>query len=121
MKCKAIAEAYRKQLKGISGIRFLCDIDGVDHSYTYFPILVDSQKYGKTRDELYEELKHHNIYGRRYFYPLISQFPTYRGLPSAESGNLPVAVKVTEQVLCLPIYPELDEKIIRRICVLIRK
>ena len=107
-KRKQIAKLYREQLKGIKGISDLEDIDGVNHSYSYFPILVDKEEYGCTRDELYEELKKHNILGRRYFYPLISQFPTYRGLTSSKPENLPVATKVAEQVICLPIYPDLD-------------
>ncbi|MFW6326976.1 MAG: DegT/DnrJ/EryC1/StrS family aminotransferase [Bacteroidota bacterium] len=105
---KSVAEAYRKQLKGIPGIQFLEDIPGVHHNYAYFPILVNTNEYGKSRDELYEELKRHNINGRRYFYPLISQFPTYRGLPSAKPSNLPVAEKVAGEVICLPIYPKLS-------------
>ena len=83
------------------------DILGVKHCYAYFPVLIDEDEYGKSRDEVYERLKQYNIYGRRYFYPLISQFPTYRGLPSATSENLPVADRVTRNVLCLPIYPDL--------------
>jgi dTDP-4-amino-4,6-dideoxygalactose transaminase len=120
-KRKALAEAYRELLKGIDGIRFLNNIDGVDHSYTHFPILIDDKKYGKTRDELYEELKRHNVYGRRYFYPLISQFPTYSGLPSAQPGNLQVAYKVANQVICLPIYNELGIENINKIVHIIAK
>jgi len=114
-KRKNIADYYREQLKEVKGIRFINDIDGVNHSYTYFPILVDEKKYGKTRDELYEELKKHNIFSRRYFYPLISQFPTYRGLPSAAAGNLPVAEKITKQILCLPVFPDLPSAAIAKI------
>ena len=88
----------------------LQDMDGVKHCYSYFPILIDKDKYGKTRDEVYEELKKHNIFGRRYFYPLISQFPTYRGLESAQPGKMPVAETITEEVLCLPIFPDLDKR-----------
>ena len=106
-KRKIITEHYRNHLSEIEGIRILADIEGVDHSYTYFPILIDGKIYGATRDEVYENLKRHNIHGRRYFYPLISQFPTYRGLPSAKPDNLPVATKVANQILCLPIYPDL--------------
>lgn len=94
-KRKNIANLYRQQLYGIEGIRFLEDIEGVKHNYAYFPIFIDNRKLGKTRDEVYEELKKHNIYGRRYFYPLISQFPIYRGLPSASPENLPVAERIT--------------------------
>jgi dTDP-4-amino-4,6-dideoxygalactose transaminase len=115
-KRKAIAESYRNKLDGIEGIRFLRDIDGINHSYTYFPILIDSQYFGETRDGVYERLKRHNIFGRRYFYPLISQFPTYSSLPSAHKDNLPIAEKVAEQVLCLPIYPLLKHSEVNLIC-----
>lgn len=121
MKRKLLAEAYRESLTGIPGISYLNVIKGVDQSYTYFPILIDSQKYGRTRDELYDELKRNNIYGRRYFYPLISQFPTYRGLPSAKSENLPVAAKVAEQVLCLPIFPDLEIEVVKAISEVLKK
>jgi dTDP-4-amino-4,6-dideoxygalactose transaminase len=107
-KRKAIANLYRTGLASIPGIRYLNDIEGINHSYSYFPILVDSNLYGRTRDELYDELKINNIYGRRYFYPLISQFPSYRGLTSSNPANLPIAEKITKQVICLPIYPELS-------------
>lgn len=109
---KAIAEMYRNKLKDIPGIRLIPDMKGVSHSYTYFPIMIDAEKYGKTRNEIYEGLKHHNIYTRRYFYPLISQFPSYKGLLSAKPENLPVAEKVAEQVLCLPIFPDMDHGLI---------
>jgi dTDP-4-amino-4,6-dideoxygalactose transaminase len=119
-KRKAIAEAYRIQLADVPGIRFLKDMEEVNHAYSYFSILVDASIYGKTRDELYDELKQHNIFGRRYFYPLISQFPTYRGLPSAKPSNLPVAEKVAEQVICLPIYPDLAINAVVKICKIIQ-
>jgi dTDP-4-amino-4,6-dideoxygalactose transaminase len=112
---KTVADTYRKQLEDIPGIRFLDDIPEVRHNYAYFPILVNASEYGKSRDELYEELKRHNIYGRRYFYPLISQFPTYRGLASAKPSNLPVAEKIASEVICLPIYPELALTTINKI------
>ena len=112
---KQIAESYQKKLNGIEGLTFLEDMPDVKHCYSYFPIFIDNEKYGKTRDELYEELKKNNIFGRRYFYPLISQFPTYRGLDSALPGKLPVAEKITEQVICLPIYSNLKIQIIEEI------
>jgi len=118
-KRRAIAEAYRAQLADIVGIRFLQDLPGVKHCYPYFPIWVDKEKYDASRDELYEGLKRHNIFCRRYFYPLISQFPTYQGLESAHPGKLPVAEEATEQVLCLPIYPDLELEVVRRICALL--
>jgi dTDP-4-amino-4,6-dideoxygalactose transaminase len=112
---KEIAETYREKLKDIPGIRFLNDLPGIKHAYSYFPILVDETKYGKSRDELYEHLKENNIFARRYFYPLISNFPTYKGLPSAAPGNLPVANEVAEKVICLPIYPDLEISDVNRI------
>jgi dTDP-4-amino-4,6-dideoxygalactose transaminase len=107
-KRKAIAQQYREQLKDIRGITFLEDFPEVQHNYSYFPIFVEEKEYGISRDELYEKLKAHHIYGRRYFYPLISEFSTYRGLPSAAKENLPNAHKIANGVICLPIYPDLD-------------
>ena len=106
---KQIAELYRNHLRGLSGVSFFEDIPDVLQNYAYFPILIDKNLLGKSRDEVYDALKKQNILARRYFYPLISQFPTYKGLESAQPGNLPVAEDVTRKVLCLPIYPELRE------------
>lgn len=113
---KAIAEAYREQLQGVDGISFLDDLPGVKHCYSYFPIFVDKNEYGLSRDELYEELKQHNIFGRRYFYPLISHFPTYHSLESARPGRMLVAERITEEVICLPMHPDLDPETIGIIC-----
>jgi dTDP-4-amino-4,6-dideoxygalactose transaminase len=115
-KRKQIAMTYRKLLKDIKGISYTDDIPDVKHCYSYFPIFIDKDKYSKSRDEVYEWLKCNNIFGRRYFYPLISQLPTYKGLDSAQPGKLQIAEKVTESVICLPIYPDLDDAIVRRIC-----
>jgi dTDP-4-amino-4,6-dideoxygalactose transaminase len=120
-KRKQIAFQYRSKLKDIEGITCLFDIEVVDHCYSYFPILIDKDKYGKTRDEVYLELKNYGIFGRRYFYPLISQFPTYRGLESAQPGKMPIAERVTEQVLCLPIYPDLQIEARRRIISILKR
>lgn len=105
---KLLTERYREFLEKIPGITMMHDVPGVEYNFAYFPILIDAAKFGRTRDELYEELKKHDIHCRRYFYPLISQFRTYRGLPSAKPETLPVATKVAEQVICLPIYPDLE-------------
>jgi dTDP-4-amino-4,6-dideoxygalactose transaminase len=118
---KQIAQQYRIEFKDIEGVTCLSDMTGVDHCYSYFPILIDNDKYGKTRDEVYKELKKHGIFGRRYFYPLISQFPTYQGLESAQPGKLPIAEKVTEQVLCLPIYPDLQIEARRKIISILKR
>jgi dTDP-4-amino-4,6-dideoxygalactose transaminase len=102
-KRKATAEKYREALKDVPGVRCLQDIEGVRHNYAYFPIFI-SEEYGLSRDALYEKLKEHNVYGRRYFYPLISTFSAYKGLESADPKNLPVAHKLADQVLCLPMF-----------------
>lgn len=119
-KRQEIANLYRDSLSQIKGIRILHDIDDIKHNYAYFPIFIDEQRYGKPRDELYNELKQNNIYGRRYFYPLISHFPIYRGLESARPSNLANAEKITSQVICLPIYPDLKTTEIQAICKIIQ-
>ncbi len=93
----------------------------VNHNYGYFPIFVDKEKYGIERDELYDIFRANNIYVRRYFYPLISQFPTYRDLPSARAENLPIAEKMTEEVLCLPIYSDIENRIVLKIIDIIKR
>lgn len=110
-----VATAYREALKDVEGITFFDDTPGVRHNYSYFPIFVDADKYGITRDELYFKMKENGILGRRYFYPLISTFTTYRGLPSATPENLPVATKMAEQVICLPMHHEIKESDLQRI------
>ena len=107
---KHIALLYRDALKDVCGIRLLNDIDGVRHNYSYFPIFIDKEKYGMSRDALYEKLKEHNIFGRRYFYPLISEFGTYRGLESASAEKLPVAHRLAASVICLPMYADLRDE-----------
>ncbi|WP_207387765.1 DegT/DnrJ/EryC1/StrS family aminotransferase [Chlorobium sp. N1] len=117
---KSLDQRYRKGLEGIRGIRCLHHHDGGHKSnYAYFPILVGPE-YEISRDDLYLKLKGHGINCRRYFYPLISDYPMYRILPSANRHNLPVAVAATEQVLCLPIYPGLDVSVVDQIVELIR-
>jgi dTDP-4-amino-4,6-dideoxygalactose transaminase len=119
-KRKHIAEQYRKGLRDIVGITFMNDMPGVNHCYSYFPILIEKEVFGKSRNEVYEELKKQNIFGRRYFYPLISQFPTYKGLESAQVGKMPIAERVTLQIICLPIYPDLHTKVVNKIIDLIK-
>ena len=105
-----VAIKYREALKDVEGIEYWDDLPGVKHNYSYFPIFVDAKKYGMTRDELYFKMKEQGILGRRYFYPLISDFTTYRGLPSATKENLPVATKMANEVICLPMHHALSEK-----------
>lgn len=111
---------YREQLANIPGLRFLEDMPGTRHCYPYFPVFVDEKQYGLSRDSLYEKLKQHDIYGRRYFYPLISQFPIYRGIDSASPGKLPIAEKITQQVICLPLYPDLPQEMVDEITDLLK-
>jgi dTDP-4-amino-4,6-dideoxygalactose transaminase len=118
-KRKYIAERYRNLLKNVKGITFMEDIPDVKHCYSYFPIFINKDKYGKTRDKVYDWLKSNDIFGRRYFYPLISQLPTYRGLDSAHPGIMKVAERVTEEVICLPIYPDLMLPEVEIICKLL--
>lgn len=101
---KKVAMAYRDALRSVEGITFWDDMPGVKHNYSYFPIFVDAEKYGMTRDELYEKMRMKNVWGRRYFYPLISEFSTYRGLESAKPENLPQATEMAESVICLPMH-----------------
>jgi len=110
-----VAVKYREALKNITGVTVWQDIPGVKHNYSYFPIFVDAEKYGMTRDELYFKMKSHNVYGRRYFYPLISTFSTYRGLPSANRDNLPNAYRLADEVICLPMYHGLTDEDVERV------
>ncbi len=105
---KKVAIKYRNTLKDVKGITFLSDIEGVTHNYSYFPILIDEALYGKSRDDVYELLKNNNIFTRRYFYPLITDFPMYRNDKLSISTALKNAKRIADEVLCLPIYPELD-------------
>lgn len=114
-----VAEKYRSALRSVPGIRIMEDVPGVRHNYAYFPVFVDAEQYGMSRDELYFKMKEHNVLGRRYFYPLISTFSTYRGLESARPDNLPVATRIAEQVICLPMYYGLTDEDVERIINLI--
>lgn len=110
-----LANLYKRELNGIEGIRYLENMHNVEHNYAYFPIFVDEEKFGISRDDLYSRFKKQNINVRRYFYPLISQFPTYRDLESAKVNNLPVAEAITKEVICLPIFSQLVDEEFDRI------
>lgn len=117
-----VAIRYREALRDVKGIAFYEDTPGVRHNYAYFPIFVDASQYGMTRDELYFKMKSQGIMGRRYFYPLISTFSTYRGLPSSAKENLPNATRMAEQVICLPMHHNLSHDDIEKVIVtIIRK
>ena len=117
---KKLTQAYREQLSDVPGLRFLDDLYGVKHVYSYFPVLIEQQVYGKSRDDLYKELKDKNIFTRRYFYPLITTFDPYRKLPSANAENLPISIKNADNVLCLPLYADLEINEVNLICSVIR-
>ena len=110
-----VAIRYRNALRNVSGISFFDDMPGVKHNYSYFPIFIIADEYGIARDELYFKMREQNVMGRRYFYPLISTFTTYRGLPSAAPENLPEAHKMADSVICLPMHHALSEKDVERV------
>lgn len=116
-----VAIRYREALRDVPGITFFDDMPGVKHNYSYFPIFVDAEKYGMSRDELYFKMKEHGVLGRRYFYPLISEFSTYRGLESAKPENLVNAHWMADSVICLPMHHQLNEKELQSILKLIVK
>ena len=111
---------YREGLRNIDGLTYMEDMPGVKHNYSYFPIFIDAEKFGMTRDELYFKMKEHNILGRRYFYPLISEFETYKGLPSSGRDNLPKAHQVADSVICLPMHHELSDDDLNRVISIVR-
>ena len=110
-----VAIKYREALRVVEGITFFDDMPGVKHNYSYFPIFIDEKAFGMSRDALYAKMKEANVLGRRYFYPLISEFSTYRGLESANPANLPNAHKMADSVLCLPMHHELSEEDLERV------
>lgn len=110
-----VAKKYREALRNVPGIKFFDDTPGIRHNYSYFPIFINAEKYGKTRDQLYFEMREKNVLGRRYFFPLISTFSTYRGLSSAAPENLPVAARLANEVICLPMHHALTDDDIERV------
>ena len=112
---RKVADRYREALRDVPGIRFFEDMPGVRHNYSYFPIFVNAQEYGMTRDELYFKMQESGVYGRRYFYPLISTFSPYRNLESASPHNLPVATRLADEVICLPMHHELSDSNVQKV------
>jgi len=105
-----VANYYRQALRSVKGIRVMEEQEGIRHNYSYFPIFIKADEFGMTRDELYSKMKEQTVYGRRYFYPLISSFSTYRNLESAHSDNLPIATRIADEVICLPMYAHLTKE-----------
>lgn len=118
---RRLTNLYRKELDGTPGITFQPEMPEVVYNYAYFTVLVDEERYGLNRDNLYALLKSFNIHARKYFHPLCSQIPCYTALPSSDSRNLPVAERTARQVLCLPLYGTLEEAYARSICAAIRE
>jgi len=114
-----IDQRYRSGLSDLPGVKCLQGHQETKANYSYFPILINNE-YGLSRDDLYAYLASKNIHARRYFYPLISDFPMYRSLPSAERKNLPVARSASLRILCLPIYPDLEDTEVDEIITLIK-
>jgi dTDP-4-amino-4,6-dideoxygalactose transaminase len=110
-----VARQYRQALRDVPGVRFFEDMPGVKHNYSYFPIFINAEEYGMTRDQLYFKMKEANVLGRRYFYPLISTFDPYRSLPSSSAENLPVATRMADEVICLPMHHEMSREDIDRV------
>lgn len=117
---KELTNTYREDLLSIKGITFMSEMENVVPNYSYFPIMVNETQYGMSRDNLYQKLKDNNIFARRYFYPLISSFSTYKGLSSAEPSNLPVANRVANEIICLPLHQELISEDIKKIVNIIK-
>ncbi len=114
-----IYNKYRSVLMGVPGIQLYEYGRGINPNFGYFPILVN-EAYHQTRDELYALMRRHSILARRYFYPLISEFPMYRNLPSAHKQGLPIATGISDRVLCLPIHPGLSDAEVEFIADLVR-
>ena len=123
---KQVAKQYVEALQDVQGIKiFQPMIDSFASSpyslspcrlnYSYFPIFVDEKHYGISRDALYEKMKANNVLGRRYFYPLITDFEPYKDIASANPANLPVANKIANQVICLPMHHSLSEEDVKRV------
>lgn len=118
MKRRIIVERYQEKLDGILGIRTWKKQSDVESNYGYFPIVVDEEKYGMSRDSLYQLLRNYDIYTRKYFYPITNSFSCYANRFSTD--DTPVALKLSKQVLTLPLYPDLQTDIVDKICEIIQ-
>lgn len=119
-KRKRIAELYQRELNDVCGLRFLDQLDSIQYNHAYFPVFINEQLYGKPRDEVYGELKKHGIYCRRYFYPLITHFSAYKDHLPTEEHSMPVAEQTSNEVICLPIYPDLEHRNVETIVNLLK-
>ena len=121
VKRKELSHLYKDLLRNTAGVYFIDASSDISYNYSYFPILIDKDIFGLSRDQLYDKLKLNDIFSRRYFYPLISSFEPYKKLASAASNNLPVANAIADSVLCLPLYPELEIEDVIRITNIIKE
>ncbi len=119
-KRKEIFELYNEELSNIKGVKLLEYPKNTTPSLQYYPIRIDENVTGTNRDKIYEKLKKENIFSRKYFYPLCSNYECYNNLPSAKKELLPVANKVSDEILCLPFYGDIDKEIIRKICKIVK-
>lgn len=118
-KRKKVTERYRKNLQGTEGIKLSPEQKDVESNYAYFPVVIDEKVFGATRNEIYDELKKHDIYARKYFYPLTNTFDCFHGRYDAEST--PIALYISKRVLTLPLYADLSLEEVDRICEIILK
>ena len=116
-----VALRYREVIDQIEGLTYLQEKPNIRYNYGYFPIFVDEVKYGRSRDALYDKMKEANVFGRRYFYPLITTFTPYRDYPSAAPSNLPIATKMADEVICLPMHHDLSAEDVERVIKCIQK
>ncbi len=117
---KAVTNLYRGCLKNVSGITLNQDMEGVEHNYPYLVIRVNKEQFGMSRDDLYQKLVDNNVFPRKYFYPLCSNFKCYEAIESASKKRLPIANRVADSVLALPLYGQLEPSIVERICDIIK-
>jgi len=113
---RRLTQLYRRHLEGIKGLKYPNDVPGVRHNYGFFPVLVEPGAFGTDRSRLSDLLRLCNVFPRKYFFPLCSRYPCYSSLPSASPGNLPTATMVADRVLCLPLYGDLEESVVKTIC-----
>lgn len=114
LKRKKLTERYRENLRGIEGIKVMEEVEGVENNYTYFPVLIDEEKFGLNRDDVYDILLNNNIFSRRYFYKLTSDFECYEN--KFKKYETPIANKIAKSVLTLPLHGDLSIDDIDKVC-----
>lgn len=115
---KRVVKIYQRLLENVEGIRVWKEQQDVNHNYAYFPIVIDEQRYGENRDVVFDRLAQNGIGARKYFYPLTNAFDAYKGRFNPE--DTPIALRMSKSILTLPLYPELDDEVIEKICNVIK-